>query len=341
MHDDGCISPTRVLLVEDHERFRRFIRTTLTKQKSLEVIAEACDGLDAIRKCLEQQPDLVLMDLGLPRLNGIEAARRIRGMFPACKIVFLSQERSPEIMREAFVAGASGYVVKAKASDDLMPAIAAALNGGQFASRISASRKRVGETVQIAPAGAAHQTSAAQSDGGSHPVHFHPDEPALLAEFAEFIDKTLAAGRAVIAIITPPHRAAMLRIFEARGLEVAAAMESGQLVLLDVDETLAAFMVDDLPDADRFFSGAGEIVKSVKARNRGRRVLACGECAPILWSRGNGAAAVRLEYLWDQLVRIHDLDTLCGYTLSNQRSQDRRTYDAICAAHSSVVSFCH
>src|SRR5262245_7557727 len=126
MHDAGTTLITRVLLVEDHELFRKFVRTTLRERQDLQLAAETADGLDAVAKCVELQPDLVLMDIGLPGLNGIEAARRIRSLAPACKIVFLTQESSPDIVQEALNLGANGYVIKAHAASDLLAAIAAA-----------------------------------------------------------------------------------------------------------------------------------------------------------------------------------------------------------------------
>jgi DNA-binding NarL/FixJ family response regulator len=339
MPDDGCISLTRVLLVEDHQPFRKFIRATLTKQKRLQVIAETGDGLEAVSKCLELQPGLVLMDIGLPGLNGIEAARRIRAFVPTCKIVFLTQEASPEIMHEAFKLGASSYVVKTHASDDLVPAITAALEGRQFVSDAGALR----EKARAAAQGMAASTASTQlRTGDSHVAHFHADDAALLDEFAGFIEGALAAGRAVISIATRPHRAAIQRLLQTRGVDVAASMVAGRFVPLDVDETLAKFMVNGRLDPDRFFAAAEEVVKSLKAQNPGVRVLASGEISPSLWARGDRAAAIQMEHLWDQLVRIHDLETLCGYMLAaSQHKTDAETYDAICAVHSSILSFCH
>lgn len=143
MDDDGCSAvSTRVLLVEDHEPFRSFIRAFLAKHKELQIVDEAGDGLDAVDKCVELRPALVLLDIGLPGLNGIEAARRIRHLVPACKIIFLTQEASPEVMHEAFNLGASGYVVKLYAATDLIPAITAACEGRQFASRSEEPSRR-------------------------------------------------------------------------------------------------------------------------------------------------------------------------------------------------------
>jgi DNA-binding NarL/FixJ family response regulator len=104
----------RVLLVEDFEPFRRFTRTTL--QTELQIIAEVSDGLEAVSMAAELHPDLILLDIGLPGLNGIEAARQIRKLSPESKIVFVSQESSGDVIEEAMNSGAFGYVVKAHAA---------------------------------------------------------------------------------------------------------------------------------------------------------------------------------------------------------------------------------
>jgi DNA-binding NarL/FixJ family response regulator len=120
----------RVLLVEDFEPFRRFIRTTL--QTELQIIAEVSDGLEAVSKAEELQPDLILLDIGLPGLNGIEVARQIRKLSPQSKILFVSQESSADVIEEAMNSGAMGYVVKAHAARDLLGAVEAVREGRKF-----------------------------------------------------------------------------------------------------------------------------------------------------------------------------------------------------------------
>ena len=105
----------RVLVVDDYEPFRQFVCSTLGERQDLQVIGEASDGLEAVRKAEELQPDLMVLDIGLPILNGIEVARRIRDLVPECKILFLSQESSVDLAQGASSVGAMGYVVKAHA----------------------------------------------------------------------------------------------------------------------------------------------------------------------------------------------------------------------------------
>jgi len=330
--DEGKVVATRVLLVEDHEPFRRFVRAALSEHPDFCLVDEACDGLQAVLKFQELEPDLVLMDIGLPGQNGLLAARKMLALAPACKIVFLTQEGSPEIVEEALKLGAAGYVMKAHAAGELLPAVLAARDGRLFTSTVMA-RSSQPVTARRSPGRKIRRAGA-----HDHPAHFHPDDASLLSDFTGFAEGTLKAGNAIMMLLTESHRPEFLRSLQARGVDVNLAVSSGRLVLLDVDEMLRTFMVDDLPDPARFFQAAGEIVSAVKAANRDVRVVACGECAPTLWERGNGEAAVQLEQLWDRLVKMFDLETLCGYAVtSSQREQEKEIYQRICDAHSAVM----
>jgi DNA-binding NarL/FixJ family response regulator len=128
------MSPIRVLVVEDFVPFWEFLRSTLAKRSDLQVICEVTDGLEAVQKAEELEPDLVLLDIGLPTLNGIAAARQIRKVAPESKIIFVSQESSAEIVQEALNLGAWGYVWKTRAGIDLLPAVETVLESRQFVS---------------------------------------------------------------------------------------------------------------------------------------------------------------------------------------------------------------
>jgi DNA-binding NarL/FixJ family response regulator len=128
------VSPISVLVVEDFLPFRQFIRSTIEKHNGLWVISEVSDGLEAVQKAGELTPDLIVLDIGLPTLNGIEAARQIRKLSPESKILFVSQETSAEVVQEALSVGAYGYVVKIRAGTDLLAALEAVIQGKQFVS---------------------------------------------------------------------------------------------------------------------------------------------------------------------------------------------------------------
>jgi len=120
--------------VDDFEPWRQMVCSILSKNPTLQVIGEASDGLEAVHKAEELRPDMIVLDLGLPTLNGIQAARQIRELAPEAKILFLSQESDPDVVQGAFGAGARGYVLKARAETDLLAAVEAILEGKQFVS---------------------------------------------------------------------------------------------------------------------------------------------------------------------------------------------------------------
>jgi DNA-binding NarL/FixJ family response regulator len=123
----------RTLIVEDYEEYRQFLRLTLQKETEFVVIGEALDGLQALQQAEELQPDLILLDLSVPKLNGMEACRRIRKVSPRSKVVILSQESSPEVVEAALRLGAVGYLLKSDAID-LPQALDAILQGAVFVS---------------------------------------------------------------------------------------------------------------------------------------------------------------------------------------------------------------
>jgi DNA-binding NarL/FixJ family response regulator len=127
-------SALSILLVEDFEPFRKLMRAILLEKPGLQIVAEAFDGLDAVQKAAELYPDLILLDIGLPTLNGFDAARLIRRLVPDSRILFVSQEFSPLVVQEALSLGASGYVFRTRLATDLLPALEAILAGRNFVS---------------------------------------------------------------------------------------------------------------------------------------------------------------------------------------------------------------
>ena len=127
-------STIRVLIVDNYEPWRRFILSSVQNWAELQVVGEVSDGWEAVWKSRQLQPDIILLDIGLPTMNVIEAARQIRQQSPNAKTLFCSENLSPEVAEAALRAGA-GYLVKSDAGSDLLPAVFAIIGGKRFVSR--------------------------------------------------------------------------------------------------------------------------------------------------------------------------------------------------------------
>jgi DNA-binding NarL/FixJ family response regulator len=338
-------SIVRVLVVDDYEPFRQFVRSTLSQRPDLQVIGEASDGLEAVHKAEALKPGLIVLDIGLPTLNGIEVARRIRKSCPACKILFMSQGSSIDVAQAAFSLGAMGYVVKAHAGSELSAAVEAVCQGRKFVSKGLSGLDRTGAPDSQAPGHffrqevpPPHVPDQAQAKH-SHEVYFYSDDAALLLGLAGFVETALNAGNPVIVVATEPHRKGVLETLMARGIDGAAVMEQGLYLSLDVYQALSTFMVDDLPDSARFLKIFSDLLSSSAGAAKGKhaRVAACGEFAPALWAQGKAEAAIQVEHLTDEIAKTGNVDILCGYVLnSSQRDQGSHIYQRICAEHSAV-----
>lgn len=132
----------RILLADDHPIVRQGLRTLLEGRAGWEIIGEASDGAEAVEKAKDLSPDVMVLDVTMPKMNGLDACRLLRQVSPQLEILFVTQHDSPQMMREALEAGARGYVVKSNAARDLLRAVEAvsqhrvftALNGRDLAS---------------------------------------------------------------------------------------------------------------------------------------------------------------------------------------------------------------
>jgi DNA-binding NarL/FixJ family response regulator len=321
-------SPIRVLVVEDYELWRRYFSTALQKQPELQVIGEVSDGLEAIQKAQELQPDLILLDIGLPSLNGLEVARRIRKVSPASRILFVSENRSTDIAEEALSTGARGYVVKSDARSELLPAVKAVLQGKRF---VSASLR-------------GHDSNALKDDHAAairhcHEVAFHADDDSVVDGYARFIESALRSGNAVIVAVTEAHRSSLLPRLEADGVDVAAAIKQGSYVPLDPADALVRLTVNDMPDPVHCRRVIGDLVMGAAKGVKGEhgQVVVCGEIAPTLLSKGNAEGAIQLEHLWDEITEGYGVHSLCGYLWSAFPDRESNPiFRRICREHSAV-----
>ena len=325
-------------MVDDYEPWRAFVASTLKNQPKLRIIGEARDGLEAVQIAQQLQPDLILLDIGLPTLNGIEAARRIREVSPKSRILFVSENRSRDIAEEALRTGAFGYVVKSAAASELLPAMQAVLQEKRFVS-ISltgpenelTARDSGGEKIITWP----HPQSVETPN--HHEVGFYSDQRTFLENVTQFIAIALDIGNPAIVVATESHRDSLLSKLDARGLDVGTAVSQGRYVALDAAEVLYAFMHNDMPDPVLFMRAFGNLIPTAaKAAKLGHpRVAIFGECVHLLWAEGNAEAAIATEKLGNQLVKSYAIDILCGYSVG-RGGMDGRTLQRICAEHSDV-----
>ena len=311
--DESCC---RTLAVDDFEQWRHFVCSTLQKRSGVLIIDEVADGLEAVVKAQELQPDLIVLDIGLPTLNGIQAARRIRELSPKSKILFLSENRSWDIAEAALHTGADGYVVKSDAASDLLHAVEAILQGRRFVSASLAPGRDLAGCTKAANPSLPTQSAPRQ---GCHRVEFYPDDASLVEGFARFIETALQSGRAVTFIATESHRADLLQRLKARAVDVDELVEQGKYTSLDVIEVLATVLGSNgLPDPVQCAEILGELYagSAQTPRTAHHPVAACGELAPVLLKQGKVEAAIQIEHITDEFARNHEIDIFCGYLSS-------------------------
>ena len=168
-----------------------------------------------------------------------------------------------------------------------------------------------------------------------HIAQFYTDDGVLLDTLTGFIGGGLKADEATIVIATADH----LRILEQRlsdsGIDVAAARSRHQYIDMLANEALLKFMVNGWPDDQLFNNFVTEIISL--ARKQNQRVRAFGEMVAILWARGDSAATVRLEFLWQQLCRAQDFSLFCAYPKAGLTDDPSNSLAKICAAHSRII----
>ena len=338
-------STLRVLIVDDYEPFRQFIATKLQTNPQLRIMKEACDGAEAVQQAQELQPDLILLDIGLPTLNGIEAARRIRKVSPTSKILFVSENRSWDIVEEALRTGAGGYVVKSDAAGELLLAVNAVLGGKRFVSASLAGNDLTDpKDEQTADHNRGRVVSPFPPQNvwiARHEAGFYSHDRFVLDDLTRFIGAALKAGNAAIVVATESHRDSLLPRLQAYGLDIGTAIEQGRYIALDAADALPTFMLLGMPDSVVFLKLLSDLIGTAAKAAQGEqaRVAIFGEMCHVLWAQGTAEAAIQVENLGNQLAKTYDVDILCGYSLSSiQGGMDSRVFERICAEHSAVYS---
>ena len=339
-------TPVRILIVDDHDKWRRSLCGILLQEPELVVIGEASDGAAAVEQARKLQPDLICLDIGLPRLNGLDAAREILSHSPKPKIVFVSENHSSEIAEAAIRTGANGYVIKSCAANELLPAVRAALRGERFVGAALAGASifnndgvcsTAGPSQPMGAKGVGHRKDAVRH----HVVGFYSDDRCFLDDMGGSIGAALNAGNAVIVVATQAHRNGLLSRLRAQGIDVDVIMKQGIYIAVDADSAVADLMVDGTLDSIRYLKVFGEIILTAAQTVKGdpARVKVYGEGVRLLWAQGNAAAAIQAEKLCNQLVDFYNVDIWCGYSLEGDNGpMDGQVFEQICAEHSEVCS---
>lgn len=169
----------------------------------------------------------------------------------------------------------------------------------------------------------------------AHGVSFYDRDEHAVALVADYVVDGLARGERVLLVVTEPHVAALDLALRSVGVEPQRARAAGRYVTLDAATTLATFMVDDLPDRDRFMFHVGGVIEA--ARADGSTVRAFGEMVALLWDEGNVAAALELESLWNRLADLQDFALLCAYPAAALGGAPLADVGRVCDLHSSVL----
>jgi CheY-like chemotaxis protein len=320
---DGNLTARRVLIVDDYEPWRFRVRAELQRMAAWDVVGEAADGWDAIEQAQALAPDLILLDLELPTLNGIEAARRILAANPKSRILFVSAHQSWDIVQVAMTTGARGYILKSEAGHDLLPAMNAILAGKRWLSSFLTGR-------DVSPV-------------RRHEIGFYSDDGLLLDGVTQFVVNALDAGKSVIVVLGEIRRQQFDRGLKAQGVDVARVTREGRYLSLDADATLAQCIVDEWPDEDRFWKAvAALVIGAARAAAKGPppRVALTGDAAAAVLKKYGADAAIRFEQMWDDVAYAYNVELLCLYPIHAVPHDDEFDYvlAELYREHSAVVS---
>jgi MEDS: MEthanogen/methylotroph, DcmR Sensory domain len=169
-----------------------------------------------------------------------------------------------------------------------------------------------------------------------HAAKFYETESSLYATVANFLTAGFVAGQPAIVVATPSHTEAIERFLADRAIDVPRARRTGDMVVLDAEDTLGTFMISGHPDAELFEFHVGSILEQVLRGRRNSQVRAYGEMVDVLWKQGSADAAIELEILWNKLALKYAFSLLCGYSMGNFFKQAEQFHD-VCRQHSHII----
>jgi DNA-binding NarL/FixJ family response regulator len=318
----------RVLVAENHEWWRRYICSAIERASQWQVVGTAADGMEAVYKARTLKPDLILLDVGLPTLNGLEAARQMLAHDPDSRILFVTEQQFLDIAEVAVATGARGYIVKSDVGRELLLAMEAVVEGRRFISAKLAGR--VFETTK---------DRRVARELRCHEAGFYADESSLLNDYTGFAEAALDAGNGLVMVVTSSRRDALYQRLQARGIDIDRAIKERRCLWRDVPAALSSFTIGGRVDEARFWNAASALI--MEAARGSRRdppgVSACGDGAATLLQAGLVDAAIRLEQLWDEVARTYNVDIFCPYPSHGFRCDDENeVFRELRAVHSAV-----
>jgi DNA-binding NarL/FixJ family response regulator len=320
----------RALVVDDHEPWRRYAALAVEASLDATVVGEAADGAQAVAEATRLRPDLVVIDVGMPAMNGLEAAQRILAELPAACLVFLSENPSADTADAAIALGASAYVMKSDAAFELCPALRRAIEGRLFvAGRL------------VAHVGANGAGARLNQGARCHEAALCPDRRGLVDAYTRFLESALRIGSSALLLSRGHTRDEVDDRLRRAGVDLGGAIAEGRYVVVDPQLVIDTVLLNGAIDERAFWNLAVPLVTRALRSSRGGapRIAACGAIAPVLWRQGHTEASIRVEQLVDDLARRYDIDVLCGYALDEgPADDDGRVLAHVHTAHSLVYA---
>jgi DNA-binding NarL/FixJ family response regulator len=298
----------QILIADDHELFRRKVRSFIESQSGYRVCGEARDGIEAIEKVRQLRPEIVLMDINMPRMDGLKATRIINDDCPECSVIIITQNEMTIAREHARQVCAKGVVEKSHLTRDLIPV----MRGVAMESESS-----IGQSKHPAASGDPWYGLLESAAPRDHIVQLYQDQQFLNRAVCRFAAAAITNGEGVILVPTAAHWDAFRPRLESEGVDVKAAEKRGQLTVVDADNLLPTFMRDGMPDSPVFLGLAQNVVSQARGDGRYPKVRWWGEMVNILWERGEVAASMQLEDQFDQLAHEQDIAIFCSFLMDN------------------------
>jgi CheY-like chemotaxis protein len=306
----------RVLLADDDAGISRAISRALATD--FEVVASVASGREALDIVPDLDPDVVVLDISMPGLNGFQTAEELKRLGSRSRIVFLTMHQDDDFVANAIRCGAEAYVPKMLAWSDLVPALHHALAGRQYLPSL---------------------TPLVMTDSDAHVVQFRGGDGSWLHEAAAVLSSALQRGDTIATVLIESSRDALAVRMKERGWNPADLEAQGRYLVFDAEAAARQVVRGGRLDVDTLVDLVAVLERARTASGDKARshLTILGEIAPVLWRNGNPEAAFEVERLWDELTRSLPILTICTYPMDwLDRDGGAAFSSAICAHHSVI-----